>query len=318
VAAGAAEALARWGSSAGASRLVVGDRPVHHELEAEVAAWKGTEAALVFPTGFAANLGVLGVVGGPDVTVLSDELNHASIIDGCRLSRARVVRYRHDDIDHLDALLAEVSGRAVVVTDSVFSMDGDLASVDGLAERCRDRGALLVLDEAHAVLGPEPPALEGLDLLRVGTLSKALGSLGGFVAGSSAFVDLLVNRARSFIFTTGLSPADAGAALAAVRLCRSPEGDELRARLRRAIDRVDPQAASPIIPVVLGEEDAAVAAAAALLELGVLVPAIRPPTVAPGTCRLRVALSASHTDEMLDQLVAGLAAVAPGVVGVAG
>jgi len=318
VAAGAAAALERWGSSAGASRLVVGSRPVHHELEVELAAWKGTAGALVFPTGFVANLGVLGVVGGPGVTVLSDELNHASIIDGCRLSRAEVLRYRHNDLDHLDALLAEASGRVVVVTDSVFSMDGDVAPVDGLAERCRDRGALLVLDEAHAVLGPEPPALEGLDLLRVGTLSKALGSLGGFVAGSRAFMDLLVNRARSFIFTTGLSPADAGAALAAVQLCRGEEGERLRARLRVVIDQVVPGAPSPIIPIVLGDEDVALAAAAALLERGVLVPAIRPPTVAPGTSRLRVALSAAHTDDMLAQLVSGLALVAPGSTRVAG
>lgn len=321
VAEGAAAALERWGSSAGASRLVVGSRPIHHELEDELAAWKGCERALVFPTGFAANLGVLGVVGGPDVTVLSDELNHASIIDGCRLSRARVERYRHDDLDQLAALLGEVAARrerAVVVTDSVFSMDGDVASVDELAELCRDRGALLVLDEAHAVLGPEPPQLDGLDLVRVGTLSKALGSLGGFVAASAPFVDLLVNRARSFIFTTGLSPADAGAGLAAVRVCRSDEGDRLRQRLREVIARVDATAASPIVPVVLGEESAAVEAAAALLERGVLVPAIRPPTVAPGTCRLRVALSAAHTDEMVDELLAGLDAVAPGALHVAG
>jgi 8-amino-7-oxononanoate synthase len=314
VAAGAASALERWGSGSGASRLVVGSRPVHHELEGELAAWKGTERAVVFPTGFAANLGVLGVAGGPEVTVLSDELNHASIIDGCRLGRSQVRTYRHVDVDHLADLLQQVDGRAVVVTDSVFSMDGDVAPVAGLADVCRDRGALLVLDEAHAVLGPEPPALDGLDLVRVGTLSKALGSLGGFVAASGPWIDLLVNRARPLIFTTALSPADAGAALAAVRLCRSAEGDQLRARLRDVIDRVALGAPSPILPVVLGEEHVAVAAAAALLERGLLVPAIRPPTVAPGTCRLRVALSAAHTDEQLDHLVAALADVAPGAL----
>ncbi|OWY62020.1 hypothetical protein B7486_60650 [cyanobacterium TDX16] len=173
---------------------------------------------------------------------------------------------------------------------------------------------MLVLDEAHAVLGPEPPVLDGLDLVRVGTLSKALGSLGGFVAASAPWIDLLVNRARPLIFTTALSPADAGAALAAVRVCCSAEGDRLRARVREVIDRVAPGAPSPILPVVLGDEDVAVAAAAALLERGLLVPAIRPPTVAPGTCRLRVALSAAHTDEQLDRLLAALDDVAPGAL----
>lgn len=316
VVAGAAEALERWGSGSGASRLVVGTRPVHQQLEQELAAWKGTQAAVVFPTGFAANLGVLGVVGGPDVTVLSDELNHASIIDGCRLSRASVRTYRHADVDHLAEQLADLptDARVVVITDSVFSMDGDVAPVQELAERCAARGALLVLDEAHAVLGPDAPAAEGLDLLRVGTLSKALGSLGGFVAASRDWVDLLVNRARPLIFTTGLSPADAGAALAAVRLCRSAEGERLVARLHAVVEQVRPGAPSPILPVVLGDERVALEAAAALLERGLLVPAIRPPTVAPGTSRLRVALSAAHTDEQLAALVAGLAEVAPGAV----
>jgi 8-amino-7-oxononanoate synthase len=310
VQAGAAAALEQWGSGAGASRLIVGSRPVHHDLEAELALWKGTERALVFPTGFAANLGVLGVLGGPDVTIFSDELNHASIIDGCRLSRASVVPYRHCDLEQLADLLAAAPGRAVVVTDSVFSMDGDVAPVDDLGVLCAEHGALLVLDEAHAVLGPDAPAqVEGLDLLRVGTLSKALGALGGFVAGTSAFVDLLINRARPFIFTTALTPADAGAALAAVRICQTDEGEALRTRLRQVIDRVQPGAPSPIIPIVLGAEDMAVAAAEALLGRGVLVPAIRPPTVAPGTCRLRVALSSAHTDAMLDDLLAGLTAI---------
>lgn len=310
VQAGAAAALERWGSGAGASRLVVGSRPVHHELEAELARWKRSERALVFPTGFAANLGVLGVVGGADVTVFSDELNHASIIDGCRLSRATVVPYRHCDLEQLADLLADAPGRAVVVTDSVFSMDGDLAPVHELGVLCAERDALLILDEAHAALGPEAPVeVEGLDLLRVGTLSKALGALGGFVAGTGPFIDLLINKARPFIFTTALTPADAGAALAAVRLCQTEEGEALRTRLRQVIDRVQPGAPSPIIPIVLGAEDVAVAAAAALLEEGILVPAIRPPTVAPGTCRLRVALSAAHTDDMVDHLLAGLTAI---------
>ena len=306
VRAAAAAAIERWGTGSGSARLIVGSRPVHTDLEQELADWKGTERAVLFTTGFAANLGVLTSVGGPDVTILSDELNHASIIDGCRLSRAHVEIYRHADVDHVDALLAAAPGPAVVVTDTVFSMDGDLAPLEALASRCVAHGALLVLDEAHAVLGPEVPAVDGLEVLRVGTLSKTLGALGGFVAGPASLCDLLVNRARSYIFTTASTPADAAAALAAVRLLRSPAGDELVARLRSHVERLRPGHPSPIVPVIVGEEDAAVAAAAALLERGYLVPAIRPPTVAPGTSRLRITLSAAHTTEQVDGLAAAL------------
>jgi 8-amino-7-oxononanoate synthase len=302
-------ALDRWGAGAGSARLIVGSRPVHQELEAALADWKGTERALVFPTGFAANLGVVTTFGAPGVTVLSDELNHASIIDGCRLSRARVAVYRHRDIDHAAKLLADAD-RAVVVSDTVFSMDGDIAPVDELAELCARHGALLVLDEAHAVLGPDP-ALDGVEVIRVGTLSKTLGALGGFVAAAAPFIDLLVNRARAFIFTTGLTPADTAAARAALAIVRAAEGDVLRARLRGHVARVRAGHPSPIVPVVIGPEASAVAASSALLERGLLVPAIRPPTVAPGTSRLRVALSAAHTDDEVARLVAGLAAIAP-------
>jgi len=197
--------------------------------------------------------------------------------------------------------------RAIVVTDSVFSMDGDEAPVAALAEVCARRGAALVLDDAHAVLGPEGPDVEALSLVRVLTLSKALGSLGGAVVGTRGLVDLVVNRARPFIFTTALSPADAAAALAAIRVVRAEEGEGLRARLRASIDRLRPGHPSPVIPVVLGEERVALAAADALLGRGLLVPAIRPPTVAPGTSRLRIALSAAHTDAQLGALVGALA-----------
>jgi 8-amino-7-oxononanoate synthase len=322
-------ALDRWGAGSGASRLVVGSRPLHTELEHELAAWKGTEAALLFPTGFAANLGLLATLGGPGVTILSDELNHASIVDGARLARARVRVYRHADLDHLAKLLvdveAEAPGPVLVVTDSAFSMDGDVADVDGLAELCAEHGALLALDEAHAVMGPAVPSIpaapavpvdraaadRGVTVLRVGTLSKALGSLGGYVAGPRRYVELLCNRARPFIFTTAPTPADVAAALAAVRVVRSAEGEALVARLRAHVERVRPGHPTPIVPVVLGDEAAALAAAAALLDQGLLVPAIRPPTVAPGTSRLRVALSAAHTDAQLDRLVAALAGLAP-------
>jgi 8-amino-7-oxononanoate synthase len=309
VVAAAHAALDRWGAGSGAARLVVGTRPVHSELEAELAAWKHSEAAVLFPTGFAANLGVLTAFGGPGVLVCSDELNHASIIDGCRLSRAETAIYSHRDVDQLAALLGERGTRpAIVVSDTVFSMDGDVAPVDELTELCRSAGALLVLDEAHAVLGPDP-GLDGVDALRIGTLSKTLGALGGFVAGPQAFCDLVVNRARSYIFTTASTPADTAAARAALAVVRSAEGDALRAQLRRNVKIVAPGHPSPIIPVVLGDEARAVAAADALLAEGMLVPAIRPPTVAPGTSRLRVALSAAHTEDQVRALADALARI---------
>jgi 7-keto-8-aminopelargonate synthetase-like enzyme len=218
-----------------------------------------------------------------------------------------VTVYHHADPEHVDRLLTEVPGRrALVVSDTVFSMDGDEAPVAELADVCARHGALLVLDEAHAVLGPDPD-LDGIDALRVGTLSKMLGSLGGFVAGPRDFTDLLVNRARSYIFTTATTPADAAAALAAVGIVRSAEGDALRARLRAHIARLRPGHPSPIVPVLIGDEEAALAASDALLDRGLFVPAIRPPTVAPGTSRLRIALSAAHTDAQVEALVRALA-----------
>jgi 8-amino-7-oxononanoate synthase len=304
VVAAAHAAIDRWGAGSGAARLVAGSRPVHAQLEAALAAWKGEPAALLFPTGYAANLGVLATFAGPGVRVLSDERNHASIVDGCRLSRAEVCVYRHCDLDHVEDLLRTAPGRTMVVSDTVFSMDGDAAPVAALARLCAGRGALLVLDEAHAVLGPDPgPDLRGCDHLRVGTLSKYLGSLGGFVAGPLASVELLVNRARPFIFTTASSPADAAAGLAAVGVLRSDEGRRLVDRLRANVDLMAPTHPSPIVPIVIGDEDAAVAASAALRERGLLVPAIRPPTVAPGTSRLRISLSAEHTTAQIHALV---------------
>jgi 8-amino-7-oxononanoate synthase len=300
-------AIDRYGTGAGSARLIVGGRPLHDELEGALAAWKGTDAALLFPTGFAANLGVLSTLGGADVIVCSDELNHASIIDGCRLARSRTAVYRHRDLDHLAKLLGDAD-RAIVVSDTVFSMDGDVADLDALAELCASRGALLVLDEAHAVLGP--PVAAGGDVLRVGTLSKTLGSLGGFVAGPTELIDLLRNRARPFIFSTASTPADTAAALAALEVLISAEGQALVDRLRLLVDRVRADHPSPIIPIVLGDEQRALDAAAALLDIGLLVPAIRPPTVPEGTSRLRVTLSAAHTDGEVDRLMAALHALA--------
>ena len=324
VVAAAHHALDRWGTGSGASRLVTGSRPVHAELEAELADWKGCASAVVFPTGFAANLSVLSVFGTTGARIHSDELNHASIIDGCRMAGAEVSVYPHGDLVALDRRLAASAERPVIVSDTVFSMDGDAADLAGLLEVAGRHRALLVLDEAHAVLGPDlPPGGSGAGestgrrdpasatVLRVGTLSKTLGSLGGFVAGPRRYIELLVNRARPYIFTTAPTPADAAAALAALRVVRSDEGEGLRSRLADRVARVAGVVGltghpSPIVPVVVGDENAAVAASQGLLARGLWVPAIRPPTVPPGTSRLRVTLSALHEPGQIERLVAGL------------
>lgn len=300
-------AVERWGTGAGSARLVAGGLTVHRELESELATWKGAESAVLFSTGYAANLGVLQALGDPSVTVVSDQLNHASIVDGCRLSRAKVVVTPHADVAAMEAAVRAAPGRVVVVTESVFSMDGDLAPMEELQALCEREGALLVVDEAHDVLGPTPHPARSEDVLCVGTLSKALGSLGGFVAGPAELCELIVNRARTFVFTTASTPADTAAALTAVRIVRSPEGAALRARLRDRIEQFRSGHPSPIVPVVLGDESAALAAAAALLEQGLLVPAIRPPTVPPGTSRLRISLTAAHSPEQVDHLLRALA-----------
>jgi 8-amino-7-oxononanoate synthase len=316
VAAAAIDAIGRWGTGSGAARLVVGSRPIHHDLEDALAEWRGTEAALLLPTGFAANLAALTTFGDRRTRIVSDELNHASIVDGCRLARAETAVFRHADPDQLDAELDRAErdgvGRTIVVTDTVFSMDGDLAPLDRILDCCRAHRSLLIVDEAHAVLGPSLSDHDtaGVDIVQVGTLSKALGSLGGFIAGRRRHVDLVVNVARPFIFTTAPTPADTAAALAALGVVRSAEGDELRARLRNHVDRLSPGHPSPILPVVVGDERDAVALADALLDRGILVPAIRPPTVAPGTSRLRVALSAAHTEAQIEDLASALGALA--------
>lgn len=308
VMAAAQEAIERWGAGAGASRLIVGSRPVHHDLERAIATWRRTDAAVLFPTGFAANLGLLSCLGAPGVRIHSDELNHASIIDGCRMARANgaeIAVHRHLDLDDLSRRLSVPGAdRQVVVVDSVFSMDGDVAPLEDLLAICAHHGALLVLDEAHAVLQPIPdPGASGVEVIQVGTLSKTVGALGGFVAGSQIVIDLLINRARTYIFTTAPSPADTAASLAAIDIITSPEGVRLQQRLRDLVTRVRPGHPSPIIPVVIGEEVDALAASRSLLDRGIFVPAIRPPTVPVGTSRLRIALSAAHTDEQVAALI---------------
>jgi 7-keto-8-aminopelargonate synthetase-like enzyme len=231
-----------------------------------------------------------------------------------------VAPYRHRDLEHLERLLVEATGPAMVLTDVVFPMDGDVAPVGEIAALCRRYGALLVLDETRVVLGPDVRAQlatepDGGDVLRVGSLGTTLASLGGYVAGGRAFIDLLVHRARSYIFTTGPSPADAAAALAALRVLSTPEGARLRTRLAQHIAQVTPGHPSQIIPIILGSDEQALEASAALRERGVWVPAIVAPVVAPGTARLRVTLSAAHSSEHVTLLLDALASVpssAPG------
>jgi len=320
-------AAAVWGSGASASRLVCGDFAPHHELENALARFEGGEAAALFGSGYAANCGLLPVFAGREDVILSDALNHASLVDGCRLSRARVEVYPHGDFAVLAELLrsARAAGarRILVATDTVFSMDGDVAPLREIAASCEREGAILVVDEAHAtgVLGPRGAGvvaelgLEAQVELRMGTLSKAAGVLGAYVVCSRACRELLINRARSLVFSTALPPAVAEAALVALALLSGVEGDKRRARLRRAIDRfaaglrklgLPASGATPIFPVVLGTPGAALRAAAALRAKGLFVRPIRPPTVAPGSSRLRVALSAAHEEEHIDRLLAAL------------
>jgi 8-amino-7-oxononanoate synthase len=305
VRAAAAEAVERAGTGSGSSRLIVGNRDLHAELEDCIAEWTAAEAALVFPSGYQANVGVIATLGA-GALIVSDELNHASIIDGARLARTRVAVFRHGDLDHAANLVASAPGRALLVSDTVFSMDGDVADVAALSDLCSRLDALLVLDDAHAVFD-RPPTPPSVSCVRVGTLSKSLGSQGGFVVGDRRWIDLLINRARSFIFSTGLAPPSAAAARAAITVCRSPEGEELRAELRRHTDAIRIGHPSPIIPVLVGDEASAMAAAEQLLDAGLLVPAIRPPTVPPGTSRLRVSLSAAHDREDVLRLAKALA-----------
>ncbi len=322
VAGALSEGARQWGAGAGASRLVCGDFLPQHELEAALAALAGTEAALLFGSGYAANCGIIPVFAGPEDLILSDALNHASLIDGCRLSRARVEVFPHRDLAGVERLLSRTPARRkLLVTDSIFSMDGDRAPLRELQALCDAHGALLIVDEAHAtgVFGPRGAGLcaqEGVQpALRMGTLSKALGVAGAYVAASQAVCDLLVNRARPLIFSTALPPALACAALESLRIATSPEGDGRRERLwnnvRRFVAGLEvlghaARADSPIVPVLLGDPDTSVRVAARLRELGHLAKAIRPPTVPAGTSRIRFALSAAHGGAQIDAALAAL------------
>lgn len=326
----AAEWAWRHGAGAPASRLVAGTRDITLAVEQKLAAFKGREAALLFSSGFQANATVIPAltrlgtgVGAGDTAnptaIFSDALNHASIIHGARAARCPVKVFRHNDLAHLDTLLAEHAGRKLIVTESVFSMDGDRADLSALAALAERHGALLYVDEAHAtgILGPQGRGLAagvaGVDVV-MGTLGKAFGAFGAYVAGSRALVDWLVNRCSGFIFTTALPPPVLGAVDAALDLIPGMEAERLQVathaqRLRdalRALGVSTLESTTQIVPAVIGAEDDTLAAAARLDAEGFLAVAIRPPTVAPGSSRLRLAINSTLTTSDIDRLLAAL------------
>lgn len=314
------EAAEHYGTSSGASRLVSGTMALHELLEAEIAAFKRTEAALIFNSGYAANTGIIGALVGRGDVIFSDRLNHASIIDGALLSSARLIRYPHNDVSALETLLKRHrgTGRALIVTDAVFSMDGDIAPLRELVELKKAHNALLLVDDAHGsgVLGEDGSGTAGLlgvsgdvDIL-MGTFGKALGSFGAYAALSAELRALLVNRARSFIFSTSLPPAVLGASLAALKIVRSPAGKVLRenlainaAHFRRLLSEAGfhlPAGTTQIVPVLTVEAETTMRFSEMLLEEGIFAQGIRPPTVPAGACRLRCTAMASHTRQDME------------------
>ncbi|MFI5331528.1 MAG: 8-amino-7-oxononanoate synthase [Desulfobaccales bacterium] len=326
--AAAQDAAARWGAGAGASRLVSGHLALHAAVEEELAAFKGTQAAVIFSTGYMANLGVISALVGPGDAVFGDKLNHASIYDGIKLSGATLHRFPHRDLNRLEELLRQHqdTGRRLIITDSVFSVDGDLASLAELAALKERFGAALMIDEAHAtgVLGERGAGLaEALGLtgrieVHLGTFSKALGSLGGYVAGDRRLIDYLYNRSRSLIYSTALAPpvlGAIGAALAIVaqeperRRYLQEESEKFRRGLSQAgLDTLGSE--TQIIPVLVGENARTLEFAARLRQQGLMAVALRPPTVPPGKARVRFSLSAAHSREDLARALQTIVATA--------
>ena len=328
----AAAGAREWGAGAGASRLISGDLTLHHELEQELARFKGYEACLLFGSGYLANTGVIAALAGPGDVILSDAHNHASIIDGCRQSRAQTIVYEHCDLDSLAAGLAQAHGRpALIVTDAVFSMDGDLAPLNEMVTLAQAYGARMLVDEAHAtgVIGSDGRGLVsalGLESevdVVIGTLGKALGSYGAFACSNRTTADFLVNRARTLIYSTALPPASIAAALCALRILN--DAPELVARLhanarllrgelreRGFAVSLDPM---PIVPLLIGSPSDATSVSEAALRDGILAQAIRPPTVPDGTSRLRLVATAAHAEEDLIRSAAILADAVVALVG---
>ena len=315
----AEEAVRKYGTGSGGSRLVSGSSDLHRELEEKIASFKNTESAILFSSGYLANIGTISSMVGPDDFVYSDELNHASIIDGCRLSKAGLRIYGHLNYDELDSLLAgdSSSGKKLVVTDTVFSMDGDLADLKILAEICDKHGAMLMVDEAHAtgVLGERGSgATEHFNVeervpVVMGTLSKAVGSLGGYIAGSQNLIDFVRNRVRSYIFDTSLPAPSLAASLKSIEIIETEK--ERREHLWKIVNifkaglselgyDVIPSN-SAIVPILTGDPGPTLEIASKLREEGVFTPAVRPPSVAPGKCRVRSSLMSSHTVDHIER-----------------
>ena len=315
----AGEALEKYGTGSGGSRLVSGSSDLHRRLEEKIASFKNTESAILFSSGYLANIGTISSMVGPDDFVYSDELNHASIIDGCRLSKARLRVYRHLDLDELDSLLSKdhQSRKKLVVTDTVFSMDGDLVELKELTELCEKHNAMLMVDEAHAtgVLGErgsgatEHFRVEDKVPIVMGTLSKAVGSLGGYIAGSSELIDYIRNRVRSYIFDTSLPASSLAASIKSIEIIETEK--ESRDHLWKMISKfkngltelgynVIPSD-SAIIPILTGNPEPTLQLADDLRKEGIFTPAVRPPSVAPGKCRIRTSLMSSHTEQHIEK-----------------
>jgi len=314
------EGAARWGGGARASRLIVGHTEAHQILEWRLASLKGTESALVFPSGYQTNVGLLSTLVDRHDAVIADRLSHASIIDGIRLSGARLERFRHNDLDDLEKRLSESTRRTVVVTESVFSMDGDVAPLPEILDLSVRYGALLVVDEAHAtgVLGARGggawehfglPTDPDVPVVLMGTLSKALGCQGGFICGSRSLIDYLVNRCRAFIYSTGLSPAVVWAAVKALDIMETDTAlrkalhtnvSLLRTSLSCVALEENREPATAILPVIIGDAAECVAVSHRLVERGVLAFPVRPPTVPEGRSRLRLTVTAVHRSEDLE------------------
>jgi len=320
---------AAFGTGSGASRLVSGTMELHDRLEARIACFKGTERALLFNSGYAANTGIISALVGRGDAIFSDRLNHASIVDGAQLSRARFFRYPHRDMDALARMLEEKGGkgRRLIVTDGVFSMDGDIAPLEELVRLARRHDALLMVDDAHGsgVLGASGRGsaelcgvLDGIDI-HMGTLGKGFGSFGAYAAASAEICDYLVNKARSFIFSTSLPPAVLAASIAAIDLVDSPEGAQLRGRLAANVTLFKQGliaagfqtmgSETQIVPIFVGPAPATMEFSRQLLEQGLFVQGIRPPTVPAGSCRLRCTIMATHTEEELVRAVDGITSV---------
>ncbi len=312
------EGIKKYGVGTGASRLISGNQEYHKRLEDELARFKRKEKALLFGSGYLANIALLSTLPGSRDIVLSDALNHASIIDGCRLSRAAISTYPHVDMEWLDSFLKKERGKyqnVFIVSDSVFSMDGDLVPLPDLYQTALRYNATLILDEAHAtgVLGDEGRGIEDYyrvhypDVIVMGTLGKALGSYGAFVCASEDIIDYLINRARPFIYTTALPPAPVLAAQASLELIQEDQSllHQLKGNLKRWSDNLSSEGLflspkSPIIPIIVGHPEVTMKVADSLMVQGLFIQGIRPPTVARGSSRLRITLSASHSNDQID------------------